>query len=211
MIALSSGEAEFYSLTKGIAQGMGMQSLLRDMGVDLELRLMTDATTGKAIASRRGLGKIRHIETHELWVQDAVLKGRVTVVKLKNVFNTADVLTKYVDRRTLEEAVSQLQHQFEEGRSSAAPTLGSVSRLQLPDKVIEEILEELEAVDDEDDNDDEHHEVLHLLVRALKRGGAPELLNYIIGAKAHQKQAEEEEESERPMHQAEAAARLKRK
>ena len=126
VIALSSGEAEFYSITKGAAQGMGLQSLLQDMGISVEIRLMTDASTGKAIASRRGLGKVRHIATHELWIQDEVLKGRLTIIKLKNILNTSDVLTKYLDKRALDEAIAQLDHHFEEGRSPVAPLLGKI-------------------------------------------------------------------------------------
>ena len=87
---------------------------------------MTDASTGKAIASRRGLGKVRHIATHELWIQDEVLKGRLTIIKLKNIFNTSDVLTKYLDKRALDEAIAQLDHHFEEGRSPVAPLLGEI-------------------------------------------------------------------------------------
>ena len=81
VVALSSGEADFYSMTKAAAQGMGLQMLLQDMGIAVEIQLMTDADTGKAIASRRGLGKVRHIAAHELWIQDEVLKGNLTIIK----------------------------------------------------------------------------------------------------------------------------------
>ena len=63
-VALSSGEAEFYALTRASAIAMGAKSLLEDLGISLKIRVLTDATTGKAIASRRGLGKVRHIATH---------------------------------------------------------------------------------------------------------------------------------------------------
>ena len=75
VIALSSGEAEFYALTKASAMAMGARALLEDLGITLKIRVLTDATTGKAIASRRGLGKVRHIATHELWIQDKVMRG----------------------------------------------------------------------------------------------------------------------------------------
>ena len=61
VIALSTGEAELYALNKVAAQSLGLQSLLHDMGIDLTVRLHTDATTGRAMAMRRGLGKVRHI------------------------------------------------------------------------------------------------------------------------------------------------------
>ena len=57
LIALSSGEAEYYGLVRGGAQGLGVISLLKDLGIVPKLKLKTDATVAKSIASRRGLGK----------------------------------------------------------------------------------------------------------------------------------------------------------
>ena len=103
---------------------MGLQSLLKDMGINVDLRLMKDAATSKAMASRRGLGKVRHIATHKLWIQDAVLKGRLVITKLKNTFNIIDVLTKYLDKWALDEAAAPLERHYEEGHSPVAPSIG---------------------------------------------------------------------------------------
>ena len=58
VIALSTGEAELYAINKSAANGLGAWSLLSDMGLTLDIRVYTDATTGKSVASRRGLGKV---------------------------------------------------------------------------------------------------------------------------------------------------------
>ena len=121
VVALSSGEAEFYALTRGSAIALGFQSLLADLGIHLRIRVMTDATSGRAIASRRGLGKVRHIATHELWIQEHVLRGHIELVKIKNTFNSSDVFATHLDRSLMEEAISQLGHKFTGGRSSVAP------------------------------------------------------------------------------------------
>ncbi len=42
---------------------------------------------------RSGLGKVRHIE---LWLQEAIAKGRVSVEKVPGKGNLADALTKHV-------------------------------------------------------------------------------------------------------------------
>ena len=60
--------------------------------------LKSDATAAIAIASRRGLGKVRHIEVCQLWLQDKVRRGDVKVVKVGPRENVADALTKYVSR-----------------------------------------------------------------------------------------------------------------
>ena len=42
--------------------------MLSDIGVAFRIRVSTDASAAKGIASRRGLGKVMHIEEHQLWV-----------------------------------------------------------------------------------------------------------------------------------------------
>ena len=61
--ALSGGEAEYYSLVNVAAEGLAIQALALDLGWKLKLRIWVDATAAKGIASRTGLGKIRHMET----------------------------------------------------------------------------------------------------------------------------------------------------
>ena len=75
VIALSSGEAEYYALAKSASQALGLRSAMRDMGIELKIRLLTDASTGKAVAMRRGVGHIRHIETTTMWVQEKSSPG----------------------------------------------------------------------------------------------------------------------------------------
>ena len=71
VIALSSGEAEYYSMVKGASMCMGVKALGNDMNVIIgSIDVNTDASAAKGIASRRGLGKIRHIELSQLWLQD---------------------------------------------------------------------------------------------------------------------------------------------
>ena len=121
VVAMSTGEADCYALTKCAAMALGAQSLLADLGVHLSVRVTTDATTGKAIASRRGLGKVRHIETHELWMQDVVDRKRIELHKIKSSFNPADIFTKYLSREEMDIIVDRLDHAYEAGRSDVAP------------------------------------------------------------------------------------------
>jgi hypothetical protein len=60
--AMSSGEAEYYALVTGCAAGLGVQALAEDMGYDVEVKVWTDSNAGRSVASRRGLGKLRHVE-----------------------------------------------------------------------------------------------------------------------------------------------------
>ena len=59
---MSSGEAEYYGIVQGSSVGMGVQSVLRDLGLNVKLQVLTDSSAAKGIASQRGLGKVRHVE-----------------------------------------------------------------------------------------------------------------------------------------------------
>ena len=61
--------------------------MLGDLGVDLQIRIRTDASAAKGIATRRGLGKVRHIEVNQLWLQKKVSRGEIHVMKVKGEGN----------------------------------------------------------------------------------------------------------------------------
>jgi DNA-binding CsgD family transcriptional regulator len=54
--------------------------MMRDFGIDWRIRVNTDASAGKGIACRRGLGKVRHIEVNQLWIQDRVANGDIEIL-----------------------------------------------------------------------------------------------------------------------------------
>ena len=81
-VALSSGEAEFAGVIRGAGQGLGYKALLRDLGVDASLRVWTDSSAAIGICNRQGLGKLRHLDTHTLWIQQAVRTGRIDLRKV---------------------------------------------------------------------------------------------------------------------------------
>ena len=90
-IALSSAEAELYSLVKGAAQTLGMMALGRDLGVSLEATVNTDASAALGIIQRQGLGKLRHISTQFLWVQEKVRGNEFDIAKVPGLDNPAAV------------------------------------------------------------------------------------------------------------------------
>ena len=65
-LTLSSGEADFHGTVRGAAAGLGMLSLLADLGVHIPLRVWTDSTASIGICKRQGLGKVRHLHVQNL-------------------------------------------------------------------------------------------------------------------------------------------------
>ena len=124
LVSLSSGEAEFYGVTKAAGIGLGFQSLLRDLGIRMALRVWTDSTATIGICGRRGLGKLRHIDTRSLWLQQKLRDGGVELWKVRGEVNPADVFTKHLSS---EERVASLCRlfgcRFAGGRAESAPSL----------------------------------------------------------------------------------------
>ena len=123
VIALSSGESEFYSIVKGSSQSLGLRSLMRDLNLEASIKVLTDATTGKSIGSRRGLGRVRHIDVANLWVQEKVNSGDIQLTKVKNTYNPSDILTKHLGESEMCNCLELLDCHFKDGRSAIAPAL----------------------------------------------------------------------------------------
>ena len=121
-VALSSGEAEFNGVVRGSGIGLGCQSLLRDLRLDLPVRVWTDSSAAIGICTRQGLGKLRHLDTHTLWVQQAVRSGRIDLRKVLGEVNPADLFTKHsLSRERLMKLVELFSCEFRGGRAEAAP------------------------------------------------------------------------------------------
>ena len=120
-IALSSGEAELSGIGSGIAEALGFQSLAKDLGWHYRIVVHSDATAAIGIARRRGLGKVRHLDVTDLWVQEKIRSKAVELRKVAGASNPADILTKYVERPTLEAALKFMNLEKMEGRAATAP------------------------------------------------------------------------------------------
>ena len=107
--ALSSAEAEFYSMIEAVTRAKALCNLARELGfMDLSnvIHLGTDSSAAKSFVNRRGLGKMRHIEIRDLWLQKEVREGKVEVYKVPGTENPADLMTKILG---LADIVSRLQ------------------------------------------------------------------------------------------------------
>jgi hypothetical protein len=123
-VTLSSGEAEFYGLVKAAGAGLGHQSIMSDFGLKVPVRVWTDSSAAIGISSRSGLGKLRHLETHTLWVQEKVRTGAIQVRKVRGEVNPADLFTKHLPSSVkIAQLVKLFGCDYREGRSAAAPLL----------------------------------------------------------------------------------------
>ena len=108
VFAKSSGEAEYYSLGKGVAEAMGIRSMAADLGWDVSLIVWLDSSAAKSMASRTGLGKTRHMDVQYLWLQDVSRLPWVTLKKIPGDVNPSDILTKVRNRTDMANFVRKL-------------------------------------------------------------------------------------------------------
>ena len=123
-ISLSSGEAEFYGVVKASGIALGYQALLSDLGSSLPVRVWTDSSATMGICGRQGLGRLRHVDTQCLWIQQRVRDGSLELRKVKGEQNPADLFTKHLSSSSrIRDLLNLLGCDYVAGRSALAPKL----------------------------------------------------------------------------------------
>ena len=150
IVALSSGEAELYALTKVAANALGLVSLAADFGLELNLHIYTDASAAMGIVHRQGVGKLRHIRVQYLWVQQKLQEGELSVKKVLGQDNPADLMTKHLGVMDMRRHLDTLCVTAGNDRASIAPQLSQIT--VRPDD---------EENDDHDDHVDDGENVEH--------------------------------------------------
>ena len=77
-----------------------------------------DATTGLAIGSRHGLGRVKHVDVF-LWAQEVVTSGRAKLYKKPTADMLADLFRKQLEAQRMLMLLSRMGYSFVEGRHQA--------------------------------------------------------------------------------------------
>ena len=75
VVALSSAEAELYAMVAVSAESFAVIGYAQDLGMTLEGEVYTDSSAALGITHRAGIGKVRHLRTQGLWVQEVHVSG----------------------------------------------------------------------------------------------------------------------------------------
>ena len=89
----------------------------------LPARMYSDASAALGIIQRRGLGKLRHIDTSFLWLQETSAKRQMSFGKVAGSENPADVGTKHLGQELMMKHLESMHMSLREGRSDLAPAL----------------------------------------------------------------------------------------
>ena len=73
VIAQSSAEAELGAIHRGCFHGLHISNIWAELeGVAPPTTIFSDSSAGRAIAVRRGCGRIRHLSVRQMFVQQLV-------------------------------------------------------------------------------------------------------------------------------------------
>ena len=98
-VALSSGEAELYGIVKACTEGLGVVSLSQELGRKTMLHVLTDSSAAKGTVLRTGIGRLKHVQLNQLWVQERISDGDVIVKKVPREQNVSDLFTHHWSRK----------------------------------------------------------------------------------------------------------------
>ena len=109
----------------GVAQAIGMKSIAADMGIDLKIVVHTDSSAAMGIVQRAGVGRVRHLDVAQLWVQDHLREKKFVLKKVLGTDNPADILIKHVEAGVIAKHCQWLGMEFASGRAHSAPKLAA--------------------------------------------------------------------------------------
>ena len=119
-ISVSSGESEPYGIVKCAAIGLGARSMLSDFGMCADVVVRTDSSSGLSVG-RGGLGRLQHVQTRYLWVQQRVQQGDLRLKKEPGDTNVSDAHTKPLDEKRMTNLLTKKGYAFRGGRTALAP------------------------------------------------------------------------------------------
>ena len=80
--------------------------------------IRTDMSSGLAVGSRRGLDRLRHVQTRYFWVQQRVQEGDLRLKKEPGDTNVSDALTKPLDGKRMLNLLTMMGYEFRGGRTA---------------------------------------------------------------------------------------------
>jgi hypothetical protein len=93
-ISKSSCEAELSALDSVATESIHVATIVEEIGLKSQVELQVDASAVEGFLWKRGMGRMRHLQVKQLWLQDAMAKKRFILSRIDSQCNPADLLTK---------------------------------------------------------------------------------------------------------------------
>ena len=98
---------------RGTCGAIGAKSIAKDLGSNLDGVVFADSSAALSMTGRIGAGKVRHLDTSMLWVQQKQARGEVEYKKVLGPNNVADLWTKNADHLVRNEHMQQICFRYE--------------------------------------------------------------------------------------------------
>ena len=95
VVSLSSAETEFNGICKAAAEGLCCVNMSKELLKPLPVEILTDASAARGVVQRQGVGRIRHFQVKQLWVQERESTSELLITKIDRAVNWADLLTHH--------------------------------------------------------------------------------------------------------------------
>ena len=82
---------------------MKSKQMPEELSDKFELELLGDASALSGMLSRRGSGKVKHLEVRQLWLQEKVRDQQLVYRKIPRKLNASDTLTHHWSYREAKE------------------------------------------------------------------------------------------------------------
>jgi hypothetical protein len=106
---LSSMESELLACNSLAVDAKFLQTLVSELtGVEPPAQLFTDSSSCLQLMHKRGCGRARHLAVKEIWLQDELRAGRLSINYIPSSRNVADIMTKALPRDRHETLRSKL-------------------------------------------------------------------------------------------------------
>ena len=112
VVSLSSAESELYAAVMTASEGLGIQSVAKDLGISCGLNLHLETPATVCLVNRGGLGKAKHVDMQNLWIQEASKSGRFVTKKVGTNVNPADLMTKPLPKPKVEQLMNLMGYEF---------------------------------------------------------------------------------------------------
>ena len=99
--------------------------------------VLGDASAALAIVARRGLGKMRHLDTNYLWIQEKAAKVDLNFKKVAGVDNGTDLFTKTLSWNQTQSHIHKLSLQLNQDEVNVNFVGGRPNGVNLPQVLLE--------------------------------------------------------------------------
>ena len=94
-VTLSSCESELHGSLAAVQEGIFLKRVLERLrGCEVQLQHRVDSSSCRAVISRQGLSRLRHVEIAYLWIQEKLKAGEFVTGAISTTFCPLDLLTK---------------------------------------------------------------------------------------------------------------------